>query len=137
MAIFSHIEHISHKYLMKVKFAHKLPYFHTLSIFHTSIQWKSNFTQMVISSHIEYILHHIIKYFWTIKYTTLAPFSLLISLIMSWLYHANYSPLLHSPCLIIIICIRYISIARSQSRRCKGASLWGVGGPQASSFKEY
>jgi hypothetical protein len=35
MTIFSHIEHISHKYPMKVKFPHKLSYFHTLSIFYT------------------------------------------------------------------------------------------------------
>jgi hypothetical protein len=37
-AIFSHIEHISHQYPMKVKFSHKWQYFHTLSIFHTNIQ---------------------------------------------------------------------------------------------------
>jgi hypothetical protein len=43
MAIFSHIEHISHKYLIKVNFSHKWLYFHTLSIFHTNIQRKSNF----------------------------------------------------------------------------------------------
>jgi hypothetical protein len=83
MAIFSHIEHISHKYQMNVNFSHKWPYFHTLSIFHTNIQWKSNFhtndhifthwvyvrqisneslifTQMVIFSHIGYVLHIII-----------------------------------------------------------------------------
>jgi hypothetical protein len=33
MAIFSHIEHISHRYLMKVKFPHKWPYFHALAYF--------------------------------------------------------------------------------------------------------
>jgi hypothetical protein len=43
MDIFSHIEHISHKYPMKVKFSHKWLYFHTLSIFHTNIQWNLNF----------------------------------------------------------------------------------------------
>jgi hypothetical protein len=37
MTIFSHIEHILHKYPMKVKFSHKLSYFHTLSIFYTII----------------------------------------------------------------------------------------------------
>jgi hypothetical protein len=35
MTIFSHIEHISHKYPMKVKVLHKWSYFHTLSIFYT------------------------------------------------------------------------------------------------------
>jgi hypothetical protein len=43
MGILPHIEHISHKYLMNVKFSHKWSYFYTLSIFHTNIQWKSNF----------------------------------------------------------------------------------------------
>jgi hypothetical protein len=64
MAIFSHIEHISHKYSMKVKFSHidhishkyplkvkfsqKWPYFHTLTIFNTNIHWKSNFHTLSI-----------------------------------------------------------------------------------------
>jgi hypothetical protein len=38
MTIFSHIEHFSHKYLVKVKVLHKWSYFHTMSIFHTNIQ---------------------------------------------------------------------------------------------------
>jgi hypothetical protein len=81
MSIFSHIEHISHKYPMKVKLSHKWSYFHTLSIFNTNVYWKSNFhtngyiftywayftqisnesqifTQMDIFSHIEHILHN-------------------------------------------------------------------------------
>jgi hypothetical protein len=37
MAIFSHVEHISHKYPMKVKFSHKWSYFNTLSMFYTII----------------------------------------------------------------------------------------------------
>jgi hypothetical protein len=78
---FSHIEHISHKYPMKINFSHKWPYFYTLSIFHINIQWKSFFhtnghifthwayftqmtnesqifTKMVIFSHIEHILRN-------------------------------------------------------------------------------
>jgi hypothetical protein len=43
MTIFSHIEHISHKYPMKVNFSHKWTYFYTFNIFHTNIQWKSKF----------------------------------------------------------------------------------------------
>jgi hypothetical protein len=35
--MFSHIEHISHKYPLKVKFSHKWSYFDTLSIFYTII----------------------------------------------------------------------------------------------------
>jgi hypothetical protein len=81
MAIFSHIEHISHKWPIKVKFSLRWPYFHTLSIFHTNIQWKlifhtnghifthlayftqmtnksQIFTQMTIFSYIEHILHN-------------------------------------------------------------------------------
>jgi hypothetical protein len=34
MAILSHIEHISHKYSLKVKFSHKLLYFHIEHILH-------------------------------------------------------------------------------------------------------
>jgi hypothetical protein len=37
MTIFSHIEHISHKYPMKVKFSYEWTYFHTLSIFYIII----------------------------------------------------------------------------------------------------
>jgi hypothetical protein len=81
IATFSHIEHISHKYPMKINFSHKWPYFYTLSIFHINIQWKSFFhtnghifthwayftqmtnesqifTKMAIFSHIEHILRN-------------------------------------------------------------------------------
>jgi hypothetical protein len=37
MIIFSHIEHISHKYPIKVEFSRKWSYFYTLSIFYTII----------------------------------------------------------------------------------------------------
>jgi hypothetical protein len=37
MAIFSHIEHILHKYPLKLKFSRKWSYFHTFSIFYTII----------------------------------------------------------------------------------------------------
>jgi hypothetical protein len=101
MAIFSHIEHISHKYPMKVNFSHKRSCFHTLSIFHTNIKWKSNFhtndhifthwayftqisnksrifTQMVIFLHIEHILHN-----------HFATFHCGLGFWNSWLFHGG------------------------------------------------
>jgi hypothetical protein len=53
-SIFSHIEHISQKYPMKVKFPHKGPYFQTLTQISNENQI---FTQMAIFSHIEHISH--------------------------------------------------------------------------------
>jgi hypothetical protein len=101
MAIFSHIEHISHNYPMNVKFSHKWPYFYTLNIFHINIQWKLNFvtnglifthwahltqianesqifTQIAIFSHIEHILHN-----------HFATFRCGLFLSNSWLFHGG------------------------------------------------
>jgi hypothetical protein len=81
--IFSHIEHISHQYPLKVKFLHKWPYFHTLSIFHTNILWKSIFHTLSIfhtniqwksifytNCHIEHISH---KYSMKVKFSHIEP----------------------------------------------------------------
>jgi hypothetical protein len=54
---FSHIEHILHKYPLKVKFLHKWSYFHTFSIFYTYINKSYIFTEMGIFSNIEHISH--------------------------------------------------------------------------------
>jgi hypothetical protein len=81
MAILSQIEHISHKYPMKVKFFHKCPYFHTLSIFHTNIEWSQIFTQMAIFSHIEHISH---KYPMKVKFSHKWPYFYQLSI-----FHTN------------------------------------------------
>jgi hypothetical protein len=103
MVIFSHIEHISHKYPTNVKLLLNWPYFHTLSIFHTNIQWKLNFHSIGHISHIEHISH---KYSMKVKFSlkwsyfhTLSIFYtiiLLLSIVLfvffwnSWLFYGGH-----------------------------------------------